>query len=102
MIDTESSNELELFSNSQIQAAALATNALLNDNINQVVYNVSARLDEDGNITYDHLFGLLPAQGEESVIFTISRLSLPHPTKAKMVTSARTKAMILFIEVFLS
>ena len=70
VVDTESSNELELFSNSQIQAAALATNALLNDNINQVVYNVSARLDEDGNITYDHLFGLLPAQGEESVIFT--------------------------------
>ena len=70
VVDTESSNELELFSNSQIQAAALATNALLNDNINQVVYNVSARLDEDGNITSDHLFGLLPAQGEESVIFT--------------------------------
>ena len=70
VVDTESSNELELFSNSQIQAAALATNALLNDNINQVVYNVSARLDEDGNITSDHLFGLLPAQGEERVIFT--------------------------------
>ena len=70
VVDAESSNELELFSNSQIQAAALATNALLNDNINQVVYNVSARLDEDGNITSDHLFGLLPAQGEERVIFT--------------------------------
>ncbi len=70
VVDTESSNELELFSNSQIQAAALATNALLNDNINQVVYNVTARLDEDGNITSDHLFGLLPAQGEERVIFT--------------------------------
>ena len=53
VVDTDSANELELFSNSQIQAAALATNALLNDNINQVVYNVSARLDADGNITCD-------------------------------------------------
>lgn len=70
VVDTDSANELELFSNSQIQAAALATNALLNDNINQVVYNVSARLDADGNITCDHLFGLLPAQGDEREIFT--------------------------------
>lgn len=70
VVDTDSANELQLFSNSQIQAAALATNALLNDNINQVVYNVSAKLDENGNITYDRFLGLLPASGEERAIFT--------------------------------
>lgn len=70
VVATDSTNELELFSNSQIQATALATNALLNDDINQVVYNVSAKLDEDGNITCDRLFGLLPASGEERAIFT--------------------------------
>ena len=47
---TDVSNELELFSNSQIEAAALATNALLNDNITRVVYNVSAYVDAEGNI----------------------------------------------------
>lgn len=50
VVSAEAENELELFSNSQIEAAALATNALLNDNINRVVYNVSAYVDEDGNI----------------------------------------------------
>lgn len=50
VVSAEAENELELFSNSQIEAAALATNALLNENINRVVYNVSAYVDEDGNI----------------------------------------------------
>lgn len=70
VVATDSTNELELFSNSQIQATALATNALLNDDINQVVYNVSAKIDGDGNITCDRFFGLLPASGEERAIFT--------------------------------
>ena len=70
VVDSDSENELELFSNSQIQAAALATNALLNDNINQVVYNVAAPLDEDGNIVRDHLFGLIPSDGTDRTIFT--------------------------------
>ena len=50
VVSTDVSNELELFSNSQIEAAALATNALLNDNITRVVYNVSAYVDAEGNI----------------------------------------------------
>lgn len=70
VVDTDSANELELFSNSQIQAAALATNALLNDSINQVVYNVDALLDENGSIQHDGLFGFLRAQGTERQIFT--------------------------------
>lgn len=70
VVDTTSQNELELFSNSQIQAAALATNALLNDNINEVVYNVSVYMDENGNISHDSVFGLLPATGDEHRLFT--------------------------------
>ncbi len=70
VVDREAENELELFSNSQLQAAALATNALLNDNINQVVYNVSAVLDSEGNIARDELFGLVPAKGTERTVFT--------------------------------
>ena len=70
VVDTDSSNELELFSDSQIQAAALATNALLNDNINRVIYNVSARVDDDGGIVHDSFFDLIPAVGEERTLFT--------------------------------
>ena len=70
VVDTDSSNELELFSDSQIQAAALATNALLNDNINRVIYNVSARVDDDGGIVHDSYFDLIPAVGEERTLFT--------------------------------
>ena len=53
VLDTSSANELELLSNGQIQAAALATNALLNDKIDRVVYNVHAYIDEDSNIQHD-------------------------------------------------
>ena len=70
VVDTDAENELELFSNSQLQAAALATNALLNDNINQVVYNVNAVLDTRGNVAQDRLFGLLPAEGTERTVFS--------------------------------
>ena len=70
VVSTDASNELELFSNSQIEAAALATNALLNDNINRVVYNVSAVMDEDGNIVSDGLFSFFPVDGTERQIFT--------------------------------
>ena len=63
MLDTSSANELELLSNGQIQAAALATNALLNDKIDRVVYNVHAYIDEDSNIQHDSFFGMFPARG---------------------------------------
>lgn len=70
VVETDAANELELLSNSQIQAAALATNALLNNRIDTVTYNVYAYVDEDGNIQSDHLFGLLPARGERTAILT--------------------------------
>ena len=70
VLDTSSANELELLSNGQIQAAALATNALLNDKIDRVVYNVHAYIDEDSNIQHDSFFGMFPAQGHQSAILT--------------------------------
>ena len=68
--DTTSRNELELLSNSQIQAAALATNALLNDKINRVVYNVYALTDRSGAYQHDRFFGLLKPQGTRRAILT--------------------------------
>lgn len=70
VVDTDSANELEILSNSQIQASALATNALLNEKINRVVYNVYALVDEDGTIQTDRLFGFFPAQGTRRAMLT--------------------------------
>lgn len=70
VLDTTSKNELDLLSNGQIQAAALATNALLNEKINRVVYNVDAYVDGNDNIQSDKLFGLLPAEGSRRSILT--------------------------------
>ena len=70
VVDTDSANELELLSNSQIQASALATNALLNDKINRVVYNVYALVDDDGNFQHDTFFGFVKATGTRRAILT--------------------------------
>lgn len=70
VVDTDSRNELELLSNSQIQASALATNALLNDKINRVVYNVYTLVDDNGNFQHDRLFGFLPASGTRRAMLT--------------------------------
>ena len=70
VVDTSSKSELELLSNGQIQAAALATNALLNDKIDRVVYNVHAYVDEKSNIQHDSFFGIIPARGHQSAVLT--------------------------------
>ena len=70
VLDTSSANELELLSNGQIQAAALATNALLNDKIARVEYNDHAYIDEDSNIQHDSFFGMFPARGHQRAILT--------------------------------
>ena len=70
VVSTESSNELELFSNSQLESSALATNALLNDNIYRVVYNVSARVDENGDIVGDSFFRTAPDVAAEREMFS--------------------------------
>lgn len=70
VVDTTSKNELELLSNSQIQAAALATNALLNNKINRVVYNVYVRVDDQGNFVHDSFFGFLKGNGTRRAMLT--------------------------------
>lgn len=70
VLDTNSKDELELLSNGQIQAAALATNALLNDKINRVVYNVHALVDDNDAIQHDSWFGLFSAKGQRRAILT--------------------------------
>ena len=70
VVDTDSRNELELLSNSQIQASALATNALLNDKINRVVYNVYTLVDDSGAFQHDSLFGFIPAHGTRRAMLT--------------------------------
>ena len=63
VVDTASKNELECLAGSQIQAAALSVNALLNPNINQVVYHVDVHVDGEGNIQQSSLFGFLKPTG---------------------------------------
>jgi hypothetical protein len=61
---TESSDVLTVFSNSQIQSAALSINALLNPNIDTVIYHVNVYVDSNGNIEQSRLFGLLQPTGQ--------------------------------------
>lgn len=81
VVDTDFRNELELLSNSQIQASALATNALLNEKINRVVYNVYALVDESGAFQHDSMFGFIPARGARramlTFVWTKSQSSVP-------------------------
>lgn len=64
VVDTSSSDELTCLSSSQIQASALAVNALLNPSIKQVVYHVNVHLDDDGNFEQQSFFGFLKPTGE--------------------------------------
>lgn len=63
VVDTASKNEMECLSGSQIQAAALSVNALLNPNINQVVYHVNVHVGGDGKFQQSSLFGFLKPTG---------------------------------------
>lgn len=70
VIDTAAENETELLAGSQIQATALATNALLNEKIDKVVYHVCVYVDENDEYKQDRLFGFLPPTGEVKSVFT--------------------------------
>lgn len=63
VVDTSSKDELECLAGTQIQAAALAVNALLNPSINQVVYHVNVHVDEAGNFEQQSFFGFLKPTG---------------------------------------
>lgn len=68
--DTSSSDVLGVFSSSQIQAAALSVNALLNPNINTVIYNVNVHVNKNGRIQTSQLFGYLKPTGELKTLMT--------------------------------
>lgn len=63
VVDVSSDDELQCFAASQIQAAAFSTNALLNPNINTVIYHVSVHRDEEGNFQHQSFFGFLQPKG---------------------------------------
>ena len=68
--DTTSENALECFAGSQVQATAFSVNALLNPNINTVVYHVNVHLDSEGNIEHTKLFGFLKPTGDVTSYMT--------------------------------
>ena len=68
--DTSSKNALECFAGSQVQATAFSVNALLNPNINTVVYHVNVHLDESGDIQRSELFGFLKPTGDVTSFMT--------------------------------
>lgn len=57
--DSASSSELEAFATAQVQASALSVNALLNPNVDTVVYHVRVRRDEAGHFQKSRFFGFL-------------------------------------------
>ena len=70
VIDTSSQNALDCFAGSQVQATAFAVNALLNPNIDTVVYHVNVHVGEDGKMQRSTLFGFLKPTGDVSSFMT--------------------------------
>lgn len=61
--DSTSENARDCFSSAQVQSTALAINALLNPDIDVVVYHVNVHADKDGNFQTSQLFGFLRPAG---------------------------------------
>lgn len=70
VIDTTSKNALTCFSASQIQATALSVNALLNPDINTVIYHVNVYVDEKGAFRTSQFFNYIRPTGETSAFVT--------------------------------
>ncbi len=68
--DSESSSELEAFSTAQVQASALSVNALLNPNVDTVIYHVKVRRNEAGRFQKTSFFGFLRPTGATSPFMT--------------------------------
>ncbi len=76
VIDTSSRDSMECFAGSQIQATAFAVNALLNPDIDTVIYHVQVHRADDGTIERSSLFGFLKPSGDlESFMTFIWRKS---------------------------
>lgn len=70
--DTSSENALECFAGSQVQATAFSVNALLNPNINTVVYHVYVHLDDQGHIEHSSFFGFFKPTGAVYAFITFT------------------------------
>lgn len=68
--DSNSSSELEAFATAQVQASALSVNALLNPNVDTVVYHVRVRRDDQGHFQKSTLFGFLRPTGAATPFMT--------------------------------
>ena len=68
--DSASSSELDAFSTAQVQASALSVNALLNPNIDTVIYHVKVRRDDAGRFQKARFFGFLRPTGAASPFMT--------------------------------
>lgn len=64
VIDTTSESALMCFSTSQMQASALSVAALLNQNIDTVIYHVYVHVDENGAIQHSSNFGFAQPTGD--------------------------------------
>lgn len=111
--DSGSSSELDAFATAQVQASALSVNALLNPNIDTVVYHVKVRRDEAGRFQRDRFFGYLHPTGaatpfmtfvwtkttsEEGVRFDCAITGMDNQTQEnlhKTITSKSTPATII-------
>lgn len=113
VIDSSSSSELDAFATAQVQASALSVNALLNPNIDTVVYNVKVRRDDDGHFQKATFFGFLRPTGaatpfmsfvwtkttaEDGVRFDCSITGVDSVTQERLheaITSKSTPATII-------
>lgn len=68
--DSASSSELDAFATAQVQASALSVNALLNPNIDTVVYHVKVRRDDAGRFQKSRFFGFLRPTGAATPFMT--------------------------------
>ena len=111
--DSDSSSELEAFATAQVQASALSVNALLNPNIDTVVYHVKVRRDDEGRFQKSALFGFLRPTGaatpfmtfvwtktaaEDGVVFDCSITGVDSMTQERLheaITSKSTPATII-------
>ena len=111
--DSASSSELDAFATAQVQASALSVNALLNPNIDTVVYHVKVRRDDSGHFQRDRFFGYLHPTGaatpfmtfvwtkttsEDGVRFDCAITGMDNQTQEnlhKTITSKSTPATII-------
>jgi hypothetical protein len=70
VVDTSSTDVMELLSANQIQAGAFAVNAFMNQHINTVVYHVYVHVDDAGNIQKTQWFGMLEPTGPVKNLMT--------------------------------